>query len=75
MQAFIDSHRALKTARAFPGDCCENVTAPSRTVEKFRQVAEYRRRPFLTHSGRQRLRIAARQTDPEPHFAGRKSLL
>ena len=27
MQAFIDCHSALKTARAFPGDRCQNNTA------------------------------------------------
>jgi hypothetical protein len=31
--------------------------------------------PLMTQSGHERLRIAAAQTDPEPHFAGRKSLL
>jgi len=29
----------------------------------------------LTQSGHQRLKIAAMQLDPEPHFTGRKSLL
>jgi hypothetical protein len=31
--------------------------------------------PLLTQSGHQRLRIAAVQATPEPHFVGRKSLL
>jgi hypothetical protein len=31
--------------------------------------------PLMTQSGHERLRIAAMQTDPETHSAGRKSLL
>src|SRR6516162_8581356 len=31
--------------------------------------------PLLTQSGHQRLKIAAPQLDPEPHFAVHKSLL
>jgi hypothetical protein len=31
--------------------------------------------PLLTQSGRQRLKIAAAQLDPEPHSVGHKSLL
>jgi hypothetical protein len=31
--------------------------------------------PLLAQSGHSRFTIAAMQLDPEPHFAGRKSLL
>jgi hypothetical protein len=31
--------------------------------------------PLVTQSGHEQLRIAAVQTDPEAHFAGRKSLV
>jgi hypothetical protein len=31
--------------------------------------------PLLTHNGHERLRIAAMQTEPEAHFARRKSLM
>ena len=33
-QTFIECHRALKTARAFLGDRCENITALSHTVAR-----------------------------------------
>jgi len=39
------------------------------------RAADVRRCPLLTQSGHEQLKIAAVQTDPEPHFAGRKSLL
>jgi hypothetical protein len=38
-------------------------------------AAAGRTRTRMTQSGHERLRIAALQTDPETHFAGRKSLL
>jgi len=51
-----------------------HVTAPDQYCNTVRKSLP-RRRPHVTQSGHERVRIATEQTDPEPHFVDHKSLL